>query len=256
MTGERPVALVTGATSTSSLGGSVALRLAERGYDVACTYRSNPEGSGRLIEACKELGASAIAVRADVAEDRDCEATIEQVVGRFSRLDALVNNAAVTRPVPHRDLHELDAGDFHDTFSVNLIGPYQMARAAWGPLRVAGDAAIVNVSSIGSVTGKASSIAYATSKGALNTLTLSLARVFAPEVRVNAVIPGGMLGPWTRKIMTDEEYEVRLRDAADTYPLGRAVMPSDVAATVCWLIADAPMMTGELIRLDAGRHLL
>jgi 3-oxoacyl-[acyl-carrier protein] reductase len=109
---ERPVALVTGANAVDGLGGSIALRLAERGHVVACTYRENSEGSAKLLRACEERGAAdTLAVQADVADDIDCRATLAAVLERWQGLDVLVNNAAVTRPVPLQ-LIRMDAGRY------------------------------------------------------------------------------------------------------------------------------------------------
>ena len=131
-----------------------------------------------------------------------------------------------------------------------------MSRAAAPHLKQAGDAAIVNISSIGGWRAGGSSMAYSASKGALNTITISLARVLAPEIRVNAICPGGLLGNWTRKILSEAAYQKRVEEAETRYPLHRPVMPEDVAAAALWLIEGAHCMTGELIRIDSGQHLL
>jgi 3-oxoacyl-[acyl-carrier protein] reductase len=127
----------------------------------------------------------------------------------------------------------------------------------FGPthLKASGDTAIVNISSIGAMRGAGSSIAYAASKGALNTLTVSMARALAPQVRVNALCPGGLLGSWTRKIMTEEQYQARVRQAEREFPLRRGIWPIDVARAALFLVTDAVVMTGECLRMDAGEHL-
>jgi 3-oxoacyl-[acyl-carrier protein] reductase len=157
--------------------------------------------------------------------------------------------------VPHARLDLLDAATFERIFAVNVIGNFQMIRAAAEHLKATGDAAIVNISSTAAFHPGGSSIAYGASKGALNTMTLSLARVLAPAVRVNALCPGRILGNWTSKILSKEGYEERLRRDKEEFPLGRAIWPADVAETVLWLIQGATTMTGEVIRMDAGRHL-
>ena len=167
----------------------------------------------------------------------------------------LVNNAAVTKTIPHQRFDLLDADEFERTYSVNLIGNYQMCRAAAPHLKATGDAAIVNISSIGAMRGAGSSIAYAASKGALNTLTISMARALAPEVRVNALCPGGLLGSWTRKIMTEAQYEARVHQANTEFPLRRGIWPIDVARAALFLIEHAVAMTGECIDMDSGEHL-
>jgi len=167
----------------------------------------------------------------------------------------LVNNAATTKPVPQSDLDALTAEEFLRIYSVNVVGTFQMTRASAPFLRLSGDAAVVNISSIGAWKGNGSSMAYSASKGALNTLTISLARQLAPEIRVNAVCPGGLLGNWTRKIMTEEAYQKRVEEAETKFPLQKAVMPTDVAKVALWLIEEAGLMTGEAFRMDAGQHL-
>src|SRR5205085_11240728 len=167
----------------------------------------------------------------------------------------LINNAAVTRPIPHKRMDLLDGDEFIRIYSVNLIGNYQMCRAAAPHLKATGDAAIVNISSVGAMRAGGSSMAYTASKGALNNLTLSMARALPPEVRVNALCPGGMLGNWTRKILTEKQYEERVHRAKTEWPLQRAIMPDDVARAAVFLVQDAIVMTGEAIRMDCGQHL-
>ena len=149
----------------------------------------------------------------------------------------------------------LDAEEFMRVYSVNLIGNYQMCRAAAPHLKASGDAAIVNISSVGAMRAGGSSMAYTASKGALNNLTLSMARALAPEVRVNALCPGGMLGAWTRKILTEKQYQERLDKAKTEYPLHRGIWPRDVAVAALFLVEGATTMTGECIRMDCGQHL-
>jgi 3-oxoacyl-[acyl-carrier protein] reductase len=100
-----------------------------------------------------------------------------------------------------------------------------------------------------------SSMAYTASKAAINNLTLSTARALAPEVRVNALCPGGMLGAWTRKILTEKQYQERVDAAKTQYPLHRGIWPYDVAVAAMFLVEGATTMTGECIRMDCGQHL-
>jgi 3-oxoacyl-[acyl-carrier protein] reductase len=180
---------------------------------------------------------------------------VRAAVDRWGRLDILINNAATTKTIPQHDLEALTAEEFHRTYDTNVVGNFQMTRAAAPHLKASGNGSVVNISSIGAFRGNGSSIAYGASKGALNTLTISLARVLAPEVRVNAICPGGLLGNWTRKIMTEEGYQRRVQEAETDYPLRRAVWPQDVARLAVWLCEDANTMTGEAFRMDSGQHL-
>lgn len=250
------VAIVTGSSSPAGVGGEVAKALAGRGCKVAVNYASNKDGAADVVAACCTAGGEAFAVEANVASDRDCRRLVSATVERWGRLDVLVNNAAITRPVPLGDLEGIDADEFQRLYAVNVVGPFQMSRAAAPHLKAAGDAAIVNLSSVAGILGSGSSIAYAASKGALNTLTLSLARILAPEVRVNAICPGGLLGNWTQKLMSEKAYQDRLLEAKTQFPLKRGVWPADVARQVLFLVEEATTLTGELLRTDAGRHLV
>ncbi|MCC6775471.1 MAG: SDR family oxidoreductase [Hyphomicrobiales bacterium] len=252
---EGKAAVVTGASSDEGVGTACAQILAGRGCRVVVNYATNRAGAEAVAASCQAAGADAIAVQGDVSKDEDCRRLVAAAVDRWGRLDVLVNNAAVTKTIPHRRLDLLDAEEFQRTFAVNLIGNYQMCRAAAPHLKASGDAAIVNISSVGAFRGAGSSIAYAASKGALNTMTISLARALAPEVRVNALCPGGLLGSWTRRIMTEEQYQARVRQAETEFPLRRGVWPIDVARAALFLIEHAVAMTGECIRMDAGEHL-
>jgi 3-oxoacyl-[acyl-carrier protein] reductase len=248
-------AVVTGSSSEDGVGGECAKLLASRGCNVVVNYASNKPGADRVVAGCVAAGVKALAVKGDVADDDDCRALVQAAIDAWGRLDVLINNAAVTRTIPHQRFDLLDADEFQRNYSVNLIGNYQMCRAAAPHLKATGAGAIVNISSIGAMRGAGSSIAYAASKGALNTLTLSMARALAPEVRVNALCPGGLLGSWTKKIMTAEQYAARVRQAETEFPLKRGVWPIDVARAALFLVEHAVAMTGECLRMDAGEHL-
>ena len=248
-------AVVTGSSSGDGVGGECAKLLASRGCNVVVNYASNKRGADQVVADCEAVEAKALAVKGDVAADEDCRALVKAALDAWGRLDVLINNAAVTKTIPHQRFDLLDADEFQRNYAVNLIGNYQMCRAAAPHLRATGDAAIVNISSIGAMRGAGSSIAYAASKGALNTLTLSMARALAPQVRVNALCPGGLLGSWTKKIMTEEQYAARVRQAETEFPLQRGVWPIDVARAALFLVEHAVAMTGECLRMDAGEHL-
>jgi 3-oxoacyl-[acyl-carrier protein] reductase len=248
-------AVVTGSSSDDGVGAECAKILAARGCNVVVNYASNRAGGEKVAAACVAAGVQSFAVQGDVAKDADCRTLVQAAVDRWGRLDVLINNAAVTKTIPHQRFDLLDADEFQRNYAVNLIGNYQMCRAAAPHLKATGDAAIVNISSIGAMRGAGSSIAYAASKGALNTLTISMARALAPCVRVNALCPGGLLGSWTRKIMTPEQYAARVRQAETEFPLQRGVWPIDVARAALFLVEHAVAMTGECLRMDAGEHL-
>lgn len=249
---ERPAVLVTGAAT--GIGAACVRRFAELGYDIALNFRTRVDDAEASADACRAAGAEVLLVQGDVADDTTCRRMVDETLGRFGRLDVLVNNAGTTRVVDRRDLDGLSAPDFERILAVNLIGAFQMARASAKALGMAGGA-VVNVSSHSGFSGYGSSLAYAASKGALNTLTLGLARSLAPSVRVNAVCPGFVDTDWVRRSM-DETRFARFREGLrDRAPLRRLVCAEDVADAVAWLAAGARALTGQLLVIDAGMHL-
>jgi 3-oxoacyl-[acyl-carrier protein] reductase len=249
---ERPAVLVTGAAT--GIGAACVRRFAELGYDIALNFRARADEAEASADACRAAGAEVLLVQGDVADDATCRRMVDKTLGRFGRLDALVNNAGTTRVVDRRDLDGLFVPDFERILAVNLIGAFQMVRASAKALDVA-QGAIINVSSHSGFSGYGSSLAYGASKGALNTLTLGLARALAPSVRVNAVCPGFVDTDWVRRSM-DEARFARLRERLrDHAPLRRLVSPEDVADAVVWLATGARALTGQLLVIDAGMHL-
>jgi 3-oxoacyl-[acyl-carrier protein] reductase len=249
----RPVCIVTGAAS--GVGAATALFLARQGYSVAVNHRKGrEEAAERVVEDCRREGVEAIAVDADVALDGDCRRLAAATLDRFGRIDALVNSAATTQFVSMQDLDALNAPDFERVFAVNTIGAYQMVRAVSEPIKRA-SGAIVNVSSIAGSTGTGSSYAYAASKGALNSLTVALARNLAPQVRVNAVVPGMIEGRWLRDGLGEKAYERTRLEFIKGSALGRVCTAADVAGVIGWLIVGTTVITGQLLVVDAGASL-
>jgi len=251
--GEGRVAIVTG--SATGLGAAAARRLASRGWRVAINYTKSEAEARATAAECERLGGAAFPCRADVARDDDCRRLAAETLGRWGRIDALVNNAGTTKFVRADDLDGLTAEDFERIFAVNVVGAWQMTRACVPALRASGNGAIVNVSSDSSLLGSGSSIAYAASKGALNTLTLGLARTLAPAIRVNAVCPGFAETRWVKNSMPPEAFPAFKRGVERITPLGRMTQPEEVADAVAWLIEGAAMITGQLLVIDGGTHL-
>ena len=242
------VAVVTGASS--GIGAATAFALGQRGWRVAVNYAKSASAAEQVALECGE----AIALRGDVTEDADCRRVAQEVLAKWGRIDALVNNAGGTRFVKHADLEGLSAQDFERIFRLNVVGPYQMVRACAAALRES-RGAVVNVSSVAAVLGTGSSIAYAASKAALNTMSLSLARVLGPEVRVNVVSPGHVRTPWHEKARGAEATAEAERRYAAVAPLKTVCEPQDVADAVVWLLEGARRVTGELIYVDGGIHI-
>ena len=244
MTGKS--ALVTG--GGTGVGRAVALKLAERGVNVAVNYSRSATEAATTVDDIEALGVDGLAIQADVASDASVKAMVEQVVAVFGRLDVVVNSAGTTAFVPHEDLDGMNEADWDRIQAVNLKGPFFVSRAAAPHLRASGDGAIVNVSSLAGVTGIGSSIAYVASKGGLNSITKSLARALAPEIRVNSVAPGAIDTRWM------DEHRAFLQVAIDSMPLKRAATPEDIADGVLMLVENR-YVTGEVLVMDGGDSL-
>jgi NAD(P)-dependent dehydrogenase (short-subunit alcohol dehydrogenase family) len=253
-------AIVTG--SASGLGAATAAILARGGARLVINYSSSQKEAEQTAEVCRKAGAAeVVVVQGDVSRDEDCR-KIVAAAGGWGRLDVLINNAGTTKHVAHGNLDGLSAEDFQRLFGVNTIGPFQMIRAARSLLEAGANAsgrpsAVVNVSSVAGISGVGSSVAYAASKGALNTITLSLARALAPLIRVNTVCPGYIDTPWFTK-GRGEEGAKQVRDSVVAkVPLKVASSADDIAQLVCFLAMPASSnMTGEIVRMDAGLHLV
>ena len=249
----KKVCVITG--SSSGIGAASAILFAQRGWDVCVNYSKDALPAEKVAAACRAQGADVLIERADVSDDVQCVRLATRVKDRFGRCDALVNNAGTTKFVDLKDLERLDANDFHRIYAVNVIGAFQMSRAFAALLKTGRGAAIVNVSSIASLLGAGSSIAYVASKGALNALTLSLARVLGPEVRVNAVAPGMVDSPWLKVGLGPERFEKMRQGYESASALATLVSPEDVAETIYYLSAVASRTTGEVHVVDGGRRL-
>lgn len=252
---EDKIVLVTGAST--GLGAALAVGAAARGAKaVIINYAKSQAEAEATAEAVRAAGAEAVLAQGDVADDDACRAIVEKAKP-YGRIDALANNAGITKFAPaHGDLDALDRADFERLYAVNVIGPFQMLRAARPLLEAAERSNVLMVSSIAGVTGIGSSIAYAASKGALNTMTLSLARALGPKIRVNALCPGFIDTPWHERGL-GAEGAARVREGTKKVtPLQAASTAEDIAGAGLFLMSDAARhVTGETLLVDAGLHL-
>jgi 3-oxoacyl-[acyl-carrier protein] reductase len=246
------VAIVTG--SSSGVGAATARMLAKKGARVLINCAHDIEAGERVAAECKAMGTEAALCQGDVSSDADCRRLAETALKKWGRVDVLINSAGTTKSVSHYNLEGLASEDFLRIFSVNTLGPFQMARAVAPHMKARGEGAIVNVSSTAGLRGTGSSIAYGVSKAGLNALTQSLARVLAPEIRVNAVCPGFIQGRWVKNALGDA-YEEHKAHWQTNSPLRKAATPDEVAATIVWLVESAVLMTGQIIVTDAGMTL-
>ena len=247
---DNPVAIVTG--GSRGVGAATAKMLSENGWNVIITCSSSMEEAEIVAKNCSNKTAEVFALQADVANDVDCISTINKAIEKWNRIDALVNNAGTTKFAwDHSDLNSLDANDFQNIYAVNVVGPFQMVKAAKEHLLKSSNPCVVNISSIAGIKGIGSSVAYASSKGALNTMTLSMARNLGP-IRVNAVCPGFIEGEWLKKGMGIEMYEGTKEHIQNTAPLRKTCSPESVAEVIVNLIEKSELMTGQLVTVDGG----
>jgi NAD(P)-dependent dehydrogenase (short-subunit alcohol dehydrogenase family) len=241
------VALITG--GSSGMGEATAKELSRRGWQVAVMFSKNNAEADRVAGDI-----NGIALQGDVAHDADCRRVAKAVLEKWGRIDALVNSAGTTKFVAHGDLEGLSAEDILGIFRVNFVGPFQMIRACAGALKEA-HGCVINVSSVASLLGTGSSIAYAASKAALDTMTLSLARALGPEIRLNIVAPGYVRTPWQVAAHGADGAADLERRFAERAPLKAAAEPHDVADAIVWLIEGARRVTGDIIYVDGGMHI-
>ncbi len=251
--GEKPVVLITG--GGTGIGAATARVLAGHGWRVALNYRASRDEAEATAAACGNVGTDAITIQGDVAIDADCRRMADRALSHWGRIDGLVNNAGTTRVVAAADLEGLTAEDFHAAYATNVVGAYQMTRAVAPAMKRAGQGSVVNVSSIVGIVGGGSSTAYAASKGALNTMTLALARALAPEIRVNAVCPSFVETRWVTGKMDADQYARVKAGVEASSPLKRICTADDVAESIAWFIEGGRVVTGEILMLDSGIHL-
>jgi 3-oxoacyl-[acyl-carrier protein] reductase len=244
MNAPRKSALVTG--SATGVGRAVAVALAKRGLAVAVNYSRSQQEAEETAAEVRRAGVPSLLCKANVADNAAVCTMVARCREEFGGLDVLVNNAGTTHFIDHTNLDALTDEVWDDIFAVNLKGTFYACRASM-PLLRERNGSIVNVTSVAGLQGIGSSIPYAASKAALNCLTKSLARAFAPGVRVNAVAPGPILTRWL------EGHEEMVERSLQSTPMGRASTPEDVAEAVVFLALDGAMMTGQVVVVDGGR---
>jgi len=240
----RPVALITGAARR--IGAAIARRLHDAGYDLALHYRHSRDELDALIAQLEQArAASTLALQAELGDVSGLAALISAAVNQFGRLDALVNNASAFYPTP---VGTTTPAQWEELFGANVRAPYFLAQAA-APRLAEHGGAIVNIVDIYAEWPLPQHSVYSMSKAALAMMTKALARELGPAVRVNGVAPGAVLWPDSGKSSADREAMI------ERTPLKRTGSPEDVAGAVLWLLRDAPFVTGEIVRIDGGRHL-
>ena len=240
------VAVITG--GSSGIGRATAARLADMGSIVVVGYNNRPDAADDVVRGLQ--GKGHIATRIAINNPASIAEAVATVTERFESIDALVNSGGATTPVPAADLEGLTDEIFDRTVTLNLRGPFAVIRAFRPLLEGSDNAAIVNVSSIAARTGIGSSLAYLSAKGGLDSLTIALAKVLAPKVRVFSVSPAGVDTDFVPNRTREQ-----LEKVAEKFPLGRVTTPDDVARAVVACIVNLTSSTGIIVPVDEGRHL-
>ncbi|BCT34187.1 SDR family NAD(P)-dependent oxidoreductase [Pseudomonas protegens] len=240
------VALVTG--STSGIGAAIARALSQAGYALVLHSRTSADTGRAMAAEMKQ----AVYVQADLAVEADRVRLVNEAIAAWGQLDVLVNNAGISRVIPHGDLASANSMVWHELNEVNVVAPFHLVTLAESALR---DAArqrragcVVNISSHAGIRPKGASIPYAVSKAALNHMTRLLALSLGPDIRVNAVAPGLVDTPMTAE-WTDAQELWRTRA-----PMRRAASPDDIAHAVIMLV-ESDYLTGEILLSDGGLNL-
>ncbi|MDH7454594.1 pteridine reductase [Luteimonas composti] len=242
MASPSPVALVTG--GARRLGAAIVRRLHAAGYRVAVHCRSSAAEAATLCAELEALRADSTAVlAADLARFDALPELVAHTVGRFGRLDALVNNAAVFFPTP---AGTVTPAQWDTLMATNLRAPLFLSQAAAPHLKASGGA-ILNISDVYARQPRPDLLAYAVSKGGLEVMTRALSAALAPEVRVNAIAPGAILWP---EDASDPALQARILSRT---ALGRVGEVDEIAETALWLLRDAGYTTGSVIAVDGGR---
>jgi pteridine reductase len=244
MQNQAPAALITG--GAKRIGAEVARRLHRHGFSLAIHHRNSVNDAQQLALELNALRAnSAHVLQADLAEFDRLPELIAHTIGRFGRLDVLVNNASSFFPTP---IGNVTPHQWQDLFASNAWAPFFLSQAA-APHLKASKGCIINMIDIYAERPAAQHTVYCMAKAALQSMTLSLARELAPDIRVNGIAPGAILWPETGK--SEQEKNAMLAKI----PLQRIGEANDIASAILWLAQEARYTTGQIIRVDGGRHL-
>lgn len=246
-----PVILITG--GSRGIGAATAILAAKRGYDVAFTYQSNATAANEVAEKIRATGRKALMLQADVSVEADVLSVFKQVDAQLGRLDALVNNAGILEKIMR--LEEMDAARWQRVLGVNVIGSFLCAKEA--VLRMSTrhggkGGGIVNVSSVAARIGSPNEfVDYAAAKGAVDSMTMGLAKEVATEnIRVNAVRPGLIY----TEIHASAGEPGRVDRAKEGVPMKRGGTADEIAETILWLLSDqSSYVTGTTIDVAGGR---
>jgi NAD(P)-dependent dehydrogenase (short-subunit alcohol dehydrogenase family) len=236
-------ALVTGAARR--VGRAIALAIADRGANVVIHYKSSVSEAHETVEAVERLGRRAFAIQADLGEPDQVEVLADCAIAAYGKIDVLVNSAAIFRRTP---LEQLTVQDWEQFLRVNLTGPFLLARRLGLLMRRQGAGKIINIADVAGIKPWADFLPYSISKGMVITMTQGLAKALAPEVQVNAVVPG--------TVLPAEDYSDKERESiVKSTLLKRIGDPVDIAKAVLFLVEGSDFITGQVVVVDGGQSI-
>lgn len=240
------LAIVTG--GSGGLGGRICHALADEGANIAVLYNSGRVQAERVASEVSAKGVDAAPVHCDVADQASVSAAVEAVLHEFGRIDILVNDAGYNKWIPFSDMDAMTYEEWQKIFAVNLTGPMLCTKAVVPAMRRQGAGRIVNISSVAGLEPTGSSIPYAVAKSALIHMTKCMAVGLAPEIQVNCVAPGYLLGTKMSDNLAPEYRE----SAVEASLLKRAADKDDIARQVA-LFCASDSVTGQTLAIDSGR---
>lgn len=247
---ESKVAIITG--GATGLGAATAKLLSIAGVRTVINHLPGQEAEAETL--ANDLTADSLCYAADITQDDQCRNMVQAAVEKWGQVDILINNAGINKPVEHNDLEGLSAEDFLAIYQINVVAAYQMTRAVAPFMKAQGAGVVVNVSSASGETGYGSSVAYSASKGAINTMTKSLARALAPEIRINAICPGMVVTSlWDKLEHTEAQRAAWLKDVISAIPLNVEPTAERISRSILYLASDlSAHQTGQLLTVDGG----
>lgn len=240
------VVIITG--GGTGIGRATALKLASEGAKVVINYRQSENEAHKVVNEIKQNGGTAIAYKANVANENEVNELVSQTIQTFGSVDGLVNNASVTAQIDMDDLDAVTDDVWDSLFSINVKGMFYCVKAVVPYMKKQKSGSIVNMGSVAGMTGIGSSIPYAATKSAIHTMTKSLAIALAPSIRVNSISPGAVETKWWAG------NEDKMFQLAGKLPLQRISTPEDIADAIIFQLTQESI-TGQVFTIDNGQTL-